>query len=80
IFDAGFERTLRGYYRAVGWCLQHRVIILGVFLVSVALTIYFFMVLPTSFFPHEDIGRLLLQRRHCRIGNVLPGLRDDRKA
>ncbi|MBY5348102.1 efflux RND transporter permease subunit [Rhizobium leguminosarum] len=60
IFDAGFERTLRGYDRAVGWCLQHRLTILGVFLASVALTIYFFMALPTSFFPQEDIGRLTI--------------------
>ncbi|MBY3364190.1 efflux RND transporter permease subunit [Rhizobium laguerreae] len=60
IFDAGFERTLRGYDRAVGWCLRHRPTILGVFLASVALTIYFFMTLPTSFFPQEDIGRLTI--------------------
>ncbi|API52465.1 acriflavine resistance protein B [Rhizobium leguminosarum] len=60
IFDAGFERTLRGYDRAVGWCLSHRPTILGVFLASVALTIYFFMTLPTSFFPQEDIGRLTI--------------------
>ncbi|MBA9036052.1 efflux RND transporter permease subunit [Rhizobium leguminosarum] len=60
IFDAGFERTLRGYDRAVGWCLRHRPTILGVFLASVALTIYFFMTLPTSFFPEEDIGRLTI--------------------
>ncbi|NKN00541.1 efflux RND transporter permease subunit [Rhizobium leguminosarum] len=60
IFDAGFERTLRGYDGAVGWCLRHRPTILGVFLASVALTIYFFMTLPTSFFPQEDIGRLTI--------------------
>ncbi|MBX5089058.1 efflux RND transporter permease subunit [Rhizobium lentis] len=60
IFDAGFERTLNGYDRAVGWCLRHRATILGVFLGSVALTIYFFMTLPTSFFPQEDIGRLTI--------------------
>ncbi|ANK90855.1 MULTISPECIES: efflux RND transporter permease subunit [Rhizobium] len=58
LFDAGFERTLNGYDRAVGWCLRHRLTILGIFLGSVALTFYFFMTLPTSFFPQEDIGRL----------------------
>ena len=31
-----------------------------VFLASVALTIYLFMTLPTSFFPQEDIGRLTI--------------------
>jgi len=58
IFDAGFERTLRGYDRAVGWCLKHHMTVIGVFFASIALTIYLFMTLPASFFPQEDIGRL----------------------
>jgi HAE1 family hydrophobic/amphiphilic exporter-1 len=62
-FDAGFERTLRGYEKAVGWCLSHRAAILALFLASVALTIYLFMTLPASFFPTEDIGRLNISTR-----------------
>ncbi len=58
LFNAGFERTLRGYDRAVGWCLGHRRSILMLFLGSVGLSLYLFMVLPASFFPTEDIGRL----------------------
>ncbi|MBY3617270.1 efflux RND transporter permease subunit [Rhizobium bangladeshense] len=60
LFDAGFERTLNGYDQAVGWCLRHRLTILGIFLGSVALTFYLFMTLPTSFFPQEDIGRVTI--------------------
>ncbi|QPB20724.1 efflux RND transporter permease subunit [Rhizobium sp. 007] len=62
-FDAGFERTLRGYDRAVGWCLGHRPAILGLFLASVGLNAYLFMTLPSSFFPTEDIGRLNISTR-----------------
>ncbi|ULJ70524.1 efflux RND transporter permease subunit [Rhizobium gallicum] len=62
-FDAGFERTLRGYDRAVGWCLGHRPAILGLFLASVGLNAYLFVTLPSSFFPTEDIGRLNISTR-----------------
>ncbi|TDW27745.1 HAE1 family hydrophobic/amphiphilic exporter-1 [Rhizobium azibense] len=62
-FNAGFERTLRGYDRAVGWCLVHRPAILCLFLVSVGLNAYLFMTLPSSFFPTEDIGRLNISTR-----------------
>ncbi|TCU34388.1 efflux RND transporter permease subunit [Rhizobium azibense] len=62
-FDAGFERTLRGYDRAVGWCLGHRPAILCLFLASVGLNAYLFMTLPSSFFPTEDIGRLNISTR-----------------
>jgi len=62
-FDAGFERTLRGYERSVGWCLKHRPTVLALFVASVGLTIYLFMTLPSSFFPTEDIGRLSITTR-----------------
>ncbi len=63
IFDAGFERTLRGYDRAVGWCLATARPSLALFLASIGLTVYLFMTLPTSFFPTEDIGRLTISTR-----------------
>ncbi|SCW29711.1 hydrophobic/amphiphilic exporter-1, HAE1 family [Rhizobium mongolense subsp. loessense] len=62
-FDAGFERTLSGYDRAVAWCLGHRPAILGLFLASIGLNAYLFMTLPSSFFPTEDIGRLNISTR-----------------
>ncbi|MHC2298542.1 efflux RND transporter permease subunit [Rhizobium mongolense] len=62
-FDAGFERTLTGYDRAVGWCLGRRPAILGLFLASIGLNAYLFMTLPSSFFPTEDIGRLNISTR-----------------
>jgi HAE1 family hydrophobic/amphiphilic exporter-1 len=63
IFDKGFDRTLRGYDKAVGWCLRHRMIIMLVFLASVGSSVYLFKTLPSSFFPSEDIGRLSVSTR-----------------
>ncbi|MDR6815225.1 hydrophobe/amphiphile efflux-1 (HAE1) family protein [Neorhizobium sp. 2083] len=75
IFDAGFSRTLRGYDRAVGWCLRNRGIIMLVFLASVAGSVYLFRTLPTSFFPQEDIGRLTISTR-AREDISYPAMRD----
>lgn len=63
IFDRGFEKTLRGYDRSVGWCLRNRMVIMLVFLASVGGSIYLFKTLPSSFFPTEDIGRLSVSTR-----------------
>jgi HAE1 family hydrophobic/amphiphilic exporter-1 len=62
-FDKGFNWTLRGYDRSVGWCLEHRMIIMLVFLASVGGSVYLFKTLPSSFFPTEDIGRLSISTR-----------------
>ncbi len=75
IFDAGFSRTLRGYDRAVGWCLRNRGVILLVFFASVGASIYFFKTLPTSFFPQEDIGRLTVSTQ-AREDISYPAMRD----
>ncbi len=58
LFNAGFDWTQRSYDRGVAWCLRHRGTVLLCFLGSVALSVYLFMILPASFFPTEDIGRL----------------------
>jgi HAE1 family hydrophobic/amphiphilic exporter-1 len=75
VFNAGFERTQRGYDKGVSWCLRHRPTILLVFLGSIALTGYLFMVLPASFFPTEDIGRLSISTR-ARQDISYPAMRD----
>jgi HAE1 family hydrophobic/amphiphilic exporter-1 len=75
VFNAGFDRTQRGYDKGVSWCLRHRPIVLMVFLGSIALTGYLFMVLPASFFPTEDIGRLSISTR-ARQDISYPAMRD----
>lgn len=75
VFDKGFNWTLRGYGRAVGWCLNHRFAILMLFLGSVGASIYLFKTLPSSFFPTEDIGRLTISTR-AREDISFPAMRD----
>ncbi|MGK6317500.1 efflux RND transporter permease subunit [Neorhizobium sp. DT-125] len=75
IFDAGFSRTLRGYDKAVGWCLGNRGIVMLIFLASVGGSAYLFKTLPTSFFPQEDIGRLTISTQ-AREDISYPAMRD----
>jgi HAE1 family hydrophobic/amphiphilic exporter-1 len=75
VFDRGFDRTLKGYDRSVGWCLRHKTIIMLLFLASVAGSVYLFKTLPSSFFPQEDIGRLSISTR-AREDISYPAMRD----
>jgi HAE1 family hydrophobic/amphiphilic exporter-1 len=74
-FDKGFNWTLRGYDRSVGWCLDHRMIIMLVFAASIGGSVYLFKTLPSSFFPTEDIGRLSISTR-AREDISYPAMRD----
>lgn len=58
LFNIGFDWVQNGYDRGVAWCLRNRGIVLLCFAGSIGLSVYLFMVLPASFFPTEDIGRL----------------------
>ena len=53
-----FDRINDGYGRSVGWCLDHKVIVTIVFLLSFAGSAWLFATLPRSFFPSEDNGLL----------------------
>jgi hydrophobic/amphiphilic exporter-1 (mainly G- bacteria), HAE1 family len=79
IFDKGFDRTLKAYDKSVGWCLNHRLIIMLVFLTSVAASGYLFKTLPSSFFPTEDIGRLTISTQ-AREDISYPAMRDLQEA
>jgi len=75
LFNRGFDWTQRGYDRGVDWCLRHRGMVLLSFFGSVALSIYLFMVLPASFFPTEDIGRLTISTQ-ARQDISYPAMQD----
>ncbi len=59
-FAAVFNAITQNYGRAVGWCLNHRLIILALFGLSLAGSVWSFTTLPRSFFPQEDIGLLTI--------------------
>ncbi|MGF9564717.1 efflux RND transporter permease subunit [Neorhizobium sp. JUb45] len=53
-----FDRVTAGYGRWVGWCLDHRAIVMLVFVATLAASAWMMSTLPRSFFPTEDIGLL----------------------
>jgi multidrug efflux pump len=51
-------RITAEYQRGLRWVLDHQGLTLFVFLVTFALNIYLFVVIPKGFFPQQDTGRL----------------------
>ncbi len=56
--EAAFDRLLQGYERALDFVLRHRLATLCVFLATLALSIFLFVIIPKGFFPQQDIGLL----------------------
>jgi HAE1 family hydrophobic/amphiphilic exporter-1 len=54
--ERGFEGMLKGYERGLDVVLEHRFVTLLVFLATLALTIYLFVIIPKGFFPQQDTG------------------------
>jgi hydrophobe/amphiphile efflux-1 (HAE1) family protein len=46
------------YERGLSWVLRHRLITMAVFLLTVALNMYLFVIIPKGFFPQQDTGRI----------------------
>jgi multidrug efflux pump len=53
-----FETVLRGYERSLGWALAHGRFMMILLLGAVCLNVYLYVVIPKTFFPQQDIGRL----------------------
>jgi len=56
--EKGFASVQRGYEKSLRWSLRHRIVIFGVFLLSILATVQLFRVLPQDFLPTEDTGRI----------------------
>ena len=56
--EAAFDWILRRYERTLGWILRHQPALLVVTLLTIALNVYLFAVVPKGFFPQQDTGRL----------------------
>jgi HAE1 family hydrophobic/amphiphilic exporter-1 len=54
--ERGFDSLLKNYERGLDVVLNFRFITLLVFLASLALSIYLFVVIPKGFFPQQDTG------------------------
>ena len=74
-----FDRVNKGYGHGVGWCLEHKVIITLVFVMSFAASGWLFATLPRSFFPTEDNGLLTVstQARQDISYEAMKGLQQE---
>src|SRR5271166_285744 len=59
VSEGGFQRMNRGYQRALAWVLRHQLLVLGIVLVTVALNVYLYIIVPKGFFPQQDTGRIV---------------------
>ena len=56
--ERGFQWVLRTYERSLTWVLEHSALTLAVLLMTIALNIYLFMMVPKGFFPQQDNGTI----------------------
>ncbi|POR52707.1 multidrug efflux pump [Paraburkholderia eburnea] len=56
ISEGLFDKTLNAYERGLRWVLDHQVLTLIVFVVTVALTGLLYVVIPKGLFPVQDVG------------------------
>ena len=54
-----FDRALSFYERSLAWALRHGVLVMLVLLLTVALNVVLFIIVPKGFFPQQDTGRLI---------------------
>jgi HAE1 family hydrophobic/amphiphilic exporter-1 len=54
--ERGFDALLKAYERGLDVVLKFRFITLLVFLATLALTVYLFVIIPKGFFPQQDTG------------------------
>jgi multidrug efflux pump len=61
--ERGLNIMTEEYARGLRWVLQHRALVMIVFLATFALNGYLFYIIPKGFFPQQDTGRLQGQIR-----------------
>ncbi|PLQ02400.1 efflux RND transporter permease subunit [Cupriavidus pauculus] len=54
-----FVRLQNGYARTLGVALRHGPVIWIVLLLTIALNVYLYVIVPKGFFPQQDTGRLI---------------------
>jgi hydrophobic/amphiphilic exporter-1 (mainly G- bacteria), HAE1 family len=58
ITERGFDRMLAGYERGLDFVLRHQFATLCVFLATLGVTVYLFLIIPKGFFPQQDTGMI----------------------
>ncbi len=57
--ERAFQRMLHGYERSLAWVLDHQPLTLGAAFLTLALSVFLFVMVPKGFFPQQDTGRLM---------------------
>ncbi|WP_233829336.1 efflux RND transporter permease subunit [Paraburkholderia sp. ZP32-5] len=57
--ERGFASMQRGYEHTLGWALRHPLLIVVVLLLTIALNVVLYVIVPKGFFPQQDTGRLV---------------------
>jgi multidrug efflux pump len=57
--ELGFNLMLRGYERTLAWTLRHKPLTLLILVLTVALNVFLYVIVPKGFFPQQDAGRLI---------------------
>jgi multidrug efflux pump len=56
--ERGFDGMVRWYDASLSWVLRHPRGVLALTLLTIALNVYLFIIVPKGFFPQQDTGRL----------------------
>jgi len=57
--ERGFMSMQHGYERTLGWALRHPLLIVVILLLTIALNVALYIIVPKGFFPQQDTGRLV---------------------
>ncbi len=57
--ERAFQRMLHAYETSLAWVLDHQPLTLGAAFVTLALSVFLFVIVPKGFFPQQDTGRLM---------------------
>jgi multidrug efflux pump len=56
--ERAFQWVLKRYEMSLSWVLEHQPSVLTVTLLTMAATVYLYIVVPKGFFPQQDTGRI----------------------
>ena len=56
--ERGYDWLNRSYHASLSRVLQHKRLVLGLTILTLAVNVFLFIYIPKGFFPQQDIGRL----------------------
>ncbi|HTI83480.1 MAG TPA: efflux RND transporter permease subunit [Acetobacteraceae bacterium] len=82
-----FDRALEFYRRSLDWSLRHGVIVMVIWVITIGLNLWLYVLVPKGLFPEEDTGRLVgsmqadqstsFQAMQQKLGQMVTIVRND---